>query len=184
MNIYMICTLWTPFQAERDWKNLYREILFIALYILFSMCNIHVCWTGFPAIIQPGQLVRSGLEEWVACCWREQVMRETETGYERDWKWLKCPKNDKIYIFKKPLTMSFQICQNSCNNSNNSMCNQEKLECANFFWRAVCKQFAKKSLQNLCNPFPYVNGFQKDKNIKIRQLYVGQNKDLVCYWKE
>ena len=97
---------------------------------------------------------------------------------------IKCPKNDKIYIFKKPLTMSFQICQNSCNNSNNSMCNQEKLECANFFWRAVCKQFAKKSLQNLCNPFPYVNGFQKDKNIKIRQLYVGQNKDLVCYWKE
>jgi len=21
VNIYMICTLWTPFQAERDWKN-------------------------------------------------------------------------------------------------------------------------------------------------------------------
>ncbi len=28
----------------------------------------------------------------------------------------------------------------------------------------LCKQFAKKSLQNLCNLFPYVNGFQKDKN--------------------
>ena len=26
MNIYMICTLWTPFQAERDWKKSYREI--------------------------------------------------------------------------------------------------------------------------------------------------------------
>ena len=26
MNIYMICTLWTPFQAERDWKSSYREI--------------------------------------------------------------------------------------------------------------------------------------------------------------
>ena len=31
----MICTLWTPFQAERDWKNSYREILLIPLYILF-----------------------------------------------------------------------------------------------------------------------------------------------------
>ena len=27
MNIYMICTLWTPFQAERDWKNSYREMV-------------------------------------------------------------------------------------------------------------------------------------------------------------
>ena len=33
----MICTLWTPFQAERDWKSSYREILLIPLYILFSM---------------------------------------------------------------------------------------------------------------------------------------------------
>jgi len=29
VNIYMICTLWTPFQAERDWTNSYREILLI-----------------------------------------------------------------------------------------------------------------------------------------------------------
>ena len=34
----MICTLWTPFQAERDWKNSYREILLIPLYIFYSLC--------------------------------------------------------------------------------------------------------------------------------------------------
>ena len=37
MNIYMIRTLWTPFQAERDWKNLYRETLLIPLYIFYSL---------------------------------------------------------------------------------------------------------------------------------------------------
>ena len=38
MNIYIICTLWTPFQAERDWKISYREILLIPLYIFYSLC--------------------------------------------------------------------------------------------------------------------------------------------------
>ena len=38
MNIYMICTLWTPFQTERDWKNSYRDSLNSPLiYALFSM---------------------------------------------------------------------------------------------------------------------------------------------------
>ena len=37
MNICMTCTLWTPFQAERDWKNSYREILLIPLYIFYSL---------------------------------------------------------------------------------------------------------------------------------------------------
>ena len=38
MNIYMICTILTPFQAERDWKNSYRYSLNSPLiYILFSM---------------------------------------------------------------------------------------------------------------------------------------------------
>ena len=45
MNIYMICTLWTPFQAERDWKNSYREILFIPLYIFYSLCwESRIAW--------------------------------------------------------------------------------------------------------------------------------------------
>ena len=42
MNIYMICTLWTPFQAERDWKNSYREILLIPLYIFYSLWIYHI----------------------------------------------------------------------------------------------------------------------------------------------
>ena len=46
MNIYMICTLWTPFQAERDWKNSYREILLIPLYIFYSLW-IKVCQSIF-----------------------------------------------------------------------------------------------------------------------------------------
>ena len=41
MNICMICTLWTPFQAERDWKNSYREILLIPLYIFYSLWIYH-----------------------------------------------------------------------------------------------------------------------------------------------
>ena len=39
----MICTLWTPFQAERDWKNSYREILLILLYIFYSLWLYLVC---------------------------------------------------------------------------------------------------------------------------------------------
>ena len=44
MNIYMICTLWTPFQAERDWKNSYREILLIPLYIFYSLCFAYISY--------------------------------------------------------------------------------------------------------------------------------------------
>ena len=39
----MICTLWTPFQAERDWKKSYREILLILLYIFYSLWLYLVC---------------------------------------------------------------------------------------------------------------------------------------------
>ena len=38
LHIIVICTLWTPFQAERDWKNSYREILQIPLqYVFYSL---------------------------------------------------------------------------------------------------------------------------------------------------
>ena len=43
----MICTLWTPLQAERDWKNSYREILLIPLYIFYSLCLQTRSWEGF-----------------------------------------------------------------------------------------------------------------------------------------
>ena len=42
MKIYMICTLWTPFQAERDWQNSYREILLIPLYIFYSLWHYQI----------------------------------------------------------------------------------------------------------------------------------------------
>ena len=32
-----------------------------------------------------------------------------------------CPKNDKLYIFEKPLTMPFQICKKFCKILNNLM---------------------------------------------------------------
>ena len=35
----------------------------------------------------------------------------------------KCPKDDKIYISEKPLTMPFQICKKMCKILNNLMCN-------------------------------------------------------------
>ena len=35
----------------------------------------------------------------------------------------KCPKDDKIYISEKPMTMPFQICKKMCKILNNLMCN-------------------------------------------------------------
>ena len=43
-----------------------------------------------------------------------------------------CPKNEKFYIFEKPLTMPFQICKNICKILNYLICNQEKLKMCKF----------------------------------------------------
>ena len=43
-----------------------------------------------------------------------------------------CPKNEKLYIFEKPLTMPFQICKNLCKILNNLIFNQEKLKMCKF----------------------------------------------------
>ena len=43
-----------------------------------------------------------------------------------------CPKNKKLYIFEKPLTMSFQICKSFCKILNNLIFNQEKLKMCQF----------------------------------------------------
>ena len=60
-----------------------------------------------------------------------------------------CPKNEKLYIFKKALTMPFQICKN--------------LQIFKFpltgCLQKICNFFLL--LQNLCNLFPYVKGFPK-----------------------
>ena len=43
-----------------------------------------------------------------------------------------CPKNEKLYIFKNPLTMPFQICKKRCKILNNLIFNQEKLKMCKF----------------------------------------------------
>ena len=42
------------------------------------------------------------------------------------------PKNDKLYIFEKPLTMPFQISKNFCKILNNLIFNQEILKMCKF----------------------------------------------------
>ena len=56
-----------------------------------------------------------------------------------------CPKNEKLYIFEKPLTMPFQICKNFCKILNNLNFNQEKLK--------MCKFPLTGCLQKICNFF-------------------------------
>jgi len=43
-----------------------------------------------------------------------------------------CPKNEKLYIFKKSLTMPFQICKDFCKTLNNLIFNEEKLKICKF----------------------------------------------------
>ena len=67
-----------------------------------------------------------------------------------------CPKNEKLYIFEKPMTMPFQICKIL----NNLIFNQEKLKMCKFPLTGCLQKIAIFS-QNLCNSFPYVKGFPK-----------------------
>ena len=70
-----------------------------------------------------------------------------------------CPKNKKLYIFEKPLTMPFQMCKNFCKILNNLIFNQEKLKMCKFpltgCWQIVCKNFFAKLVQSvfLCHRF-------------------------------
>ena len=68
-----------------------------------------------------------------------------------------CPKNEKLYIFEKPLTMPFQICKKFSKILNNLIFNQEKLKMCKFPLTGCFAIFS----QNLCNSFPYVKGFPK-----------------------
>ena len=92
------------------------------------------------------------------------------------------PKNEKLYIFKKPLTMPFQILKNFCKILNNLICNQEKLKMCKFpltgCLQKICKFFFAKIMQSvsLCHRLSKKLNF-----IKIWQVKVGQNKDLFCY---
>ena len=93
-----------------------------------------------------------------------------------------CPKNDKLYIFEKPLTMPFQICKYFCKILINLIFNQEKLKMCKFpltgCLQKICNFFFAKLVQSvsLCHRLSKKLNF-----IKIWQVKVGQNKDLVCY---
>ena len=63
-----------------------------------------------------------------------------------------CSKNDKLYIFEKPLTMPFQICKKFCKILNNLNFNQEKLKMCKFLLTGCLQKFAI---------FPYGKGFPK-----------------------
>ena len=56
-----------------------------------------------------------------------------------------CQKNEKLYIFEKPLTMPFQICKKFWKILNNLIFNQEKLK--------MCKFPLSNCLQKICNFF-------------------------------
>ena len=60
-----------------------------------------------------------------------------------------CPKNEKLYIFEKPLTMPFQICKTFCKILNNLIFNQEKLKMCKFALTGClqknCKFFSRKT---------------------------------------
>jgi len=72
-----------------------------------------------------------------------------------------CPKNEKLYIFEKPLTMPFQICKYFCKILNNLIFYQEKLKMCKFSLTGSLQKICNFFSQNLYNSFPYVKGFPK-----------------------
>ena len=77
------------------------------------------------------------------------------------------PKNEKLYIFEKPLTMPFQTCKIFCKILNYINFNQEKLK--------MCTFLLTRCLQKICNffrktcaiRFLMFKAFQKLNFIKI-----------------
>ena len=72
-----------------------------------------------------------------------------------------CPKNEKLYIFEKPLTMPFQIFKYFCKILNNLIFSQEKLKMCKFPLAVCLQNICNFFSQNLSNLFPYVKGFPK-----------------------
>ena len=72
-----------------------------------------------------------------------------------------CPKNEKLYIFEKPLTMPFQISKKCCKILNNLIFKQEKLKVCKFPLKGCLQKCSNFFKQSLCNSFPYVKGFPK-----------------------
>ena len=86
----------------------------------------------------------------------------------------------KYTFLKSPL-----ICKNICKILNNQMSNQEKLKMCQFLltgcMQIICKYLFAKLVQfvSLCQRLS-----KKLNVIKIWQMKVGQNKELVCYRKK
>ena len=72
-----------------------------------------------------------------------------------------CPKNEKLYIFVKPLTMPFQIFKNICKILINLIFDQEKQKMCKFPVTGCLQKICNFFRKNLCNSFPYVKGFPK-----------------------
>ena len=83
-----------------------------------------------------------------------------------------CPKNDKLYIFEKPMTMPFQICKYFSKILNNLNFNQENLK--------MCKFPLRGCLQKNCIFSQFVSLCQRLSKklnfIKIWQVDVGQSQ--------
>ena len=93
-------------------------------------------------------------------------------------------KKWKIIHFWKALDHAISNMQIFCKILNNLIFNQEKLKCSNFLWQDACNNFAiffAKLVQfvSLCQRLSKKLNF-----IKIWQVKVGKNKDLVCYRKK
>ena len=73
-----------------------------------------------------------------------------------------CPKNEKLYIFEKPLTMPIQICKNVCKILNNLIFISEKLKMCNFPM-VVCKKICNFFLETCAIRFLMSKAFQKAK---------------------
>ena len=96
-----------------------------------------------------------------------------------------CPKNEKLYIFEKPLTIPFRICKNFCQILNNLIFNQEKLKMCKFPLTGCLQKIRNFFFAKLVQSVSLCHTISKKLNfIKIWQVEVGQNKDLVCYRKK
>ena len=77
------------------------------------------------------------------------------------------PKNEKLYIFEKPLTMPFQICKKIFKILNNLIFNQDKLK--------MCKFLVTGCLQKVCNFFAKLVQFVSSCQRLSKKLNFYQN---------
>jgi len=93
------------------------------------------------------------------------------------------PKNEKIYIFEKPLTMPFQICKQICKILNNLIFKQEKLKMYKFPLTGCLQKFANFFRKPCAIRFLMSKALQKAKF--YQNLTSGKgSKQRFCYRKK